>query len=96
MSHPATSDIQRLWYTRCPAPTPFGVAIQQGRLQEEFVNDGFDVKALQDATDPLVRQSHYTHSQPNSLRQGGNIPALWARSQGGRTRVIGALVLLIR
>jgi ABC-type nitrate/sulfonate/bicarbonate transport system substrate-binding protein len=85
----ATSDIQRLWYTRCPAPTPFGIAIQQGRLGQEFASDGFDIKALQDASDPFIRQSHYTHSQPHSFRQGGNIPAIWARSQGARTRVIG-------
>lgn len=79
----------QLWYTRCPAPTPFGIAIQQGRLKREFADEGFDVKALQDSADPVVRQSHYTHSQPNSFRQGGNIPALWARSQGTQTRVIG-------
>ena len=36
-----------------------------------------------------MRRSHFTHSQPWSLRQGGNIPALWARSQGSDTRLIG-------
>jgi ABC-type nitrate/sulfonate/bicarbonate transport system substrate-binding protein len=81
--------IRHLWYTRCPAPTPLGIAIQQGRLKQEFANDGFDIKALQDSADPTIRQSHYTHSQPHSFRQGGNIPALWARSQGTQTRVIG-------
>jgi len=81
--------MSQLWYTRCPAPTPFGIAIQQGRLKREFANEGFDIKALQDSADPIVRQSHFTHSQPHSFRQGGNIPALWARSQGTQTRVIG-------
>ncbi len=85
----ATPEIRQLWYTRCPAPTPLGIAIQQGRLREEFAREGFDVKALQDSTDPAIRESHYTHSQPHSFRQGGNIPALWARSRGARTRVIG-------
>jgi ABC-type nitrate/sulfonate/bicarbonate transport system substrate-binding protein len=85
----SASAIQRLWYTRCPAPTPFGIAIQQRRLEEEFAGDGIDLKALQDAADPSIRESHYTHSQAHSFRQGGNIPALWARSQGARTRVIG-------
>jgi ABC-type nitrate/sulfonate/bicarbonate transport system substrate-binding protein len=90
MSQPVVaSNIERLWYTRCPAPTPFGIAIQQGRLQQEFLKDGFDIGALQDSSDPAIRLSHFTHSQPHSFRQGGNIPALWARSQGGRTRVIG-------
>ena len=85
----APAEVQRLWYTRCPAPTPFGIAIQQGRLEREFASDGLEIKALQDAAEPSIRQSHYTHSQPHSFRQGGNIPALWARSQGARTRVIG-------
>jgi ABC-type nitrate/sulfonate/bicarbonate transport system substrate-binding protein len=81
--------MRRLWYTRCPAPTPFGIAAQRGWLRDEFAADGIDVKALQDADDPLVRRSHFTHSQPWSFRQGGNIPALWARAQGADTRVIG-------
>ncbi|TDV13967.1 ABC transporter substrate-binding protein [Paraburkholderia caballeronis] len=81
--------MSRLWYTRCPAPTPFGIAAQQGLLQQEFAADGIDVAALQDADDVLIRRSHFTHSQPWSFRQGGNIPALWARSQGSDTRLIG-------
>jgi ABC-type nitrate/sulfonate/bicarbonate transport system substrate-binding protein len=84
-----TPPVDRLWYTRCPAPTPFGIAIQQGWLQEEFRAENIDVRALQDASDPAIRQSHYTHSQPRSFRQGGNIPALWARANGADTRVIG-------
>jgi ABC-type nitrate/sulfonate/bicarbonate transport system substrate-binding protein len=81
--------MSRIWYTRCPAPTPFGIAAQRGWLSDEFAADGIDIKALQDADDPLVRRSHFTHSQPWSFRQGGNIPALWARAQGADTRVIG-------
>lgn len=81
--------MSRLWYTRCPAPTPFGIAAQKGWLQEEFAADGIDVTALQDADDVLIRRSHFTHSQPWSFRQGGNIPALWARAQGSETRLIG-------
>ncbi|OLL31045.1 desulfurase [Burkholderia sp. SRS-W-2-2016] len=81
--------MSRLWYTRCPAPTPFGIAAQKGWLDEEFAADGIDVKALQDADDVAIRRSHFTHTQPWSFRQGGNIPALWARSQGSDTRLIG-------
>jgi len=81
--------MNRLWYTRCPAPTPFGIAAQQGLLQQEFAADGIDIKALQDADDAAIRRSHFTHTQPWSFRQGGNIPALWARAQGSDTRLIG-------
>ncbi len=77
-----------LWYTRCPAPTPFGVAIRQRRLHDEFAADGFAIAALQDADDPRIRRSHFTHGQPWSFRQGGNIPALWARAQGSDTRLV--------
>lgn len=83
------SRIDLLWYTRCPAPTPFGVAIQQGRLDQAFAPHAIRWQALQDAADPAIRRSHYTHSQPHSFRQGGNIPALWARANGASTRVIG-------
>jgi ABC-type nitrate/sulfonate/bicarbonate transport system substrate-binding protein len=81
--------MSRLWYTRCPAPTPFGITVQKGWLEQEFAADGIDVKALQDADDVTIRRSHFTHTQPWSFRQGGNIPALWARSQGSDTRLIG-------
>lgn len=84
-----STTIDTLWYTRCPAPTPLGIAIQQGWLAQEFAADGLHIKALQDADDPQIRRSHFTHSQPHSFRQGGNIPALWARSSGAATRVIG-------
>lgn len=85
----AASEVRTLWYTRCPAPTPFGVAIQQGRLEEALAQQHIGWQALQDAADPVIRRSHYTHSQPHSFRQGGNIPALWARANGADTRVIG-------
>jgi len=83
------TSIDTLWYTRCPAPTPFGIAIQHGWLAQEFAADGLQIKALQDADDPAIRRSHFTHAQPHSFRQGGNIPALWARASGAATRVIG-------
>lgn len=88
-SRASSSAIDTLWYTRCPAPTPFGIAIQHGWLAQEFAADGLTVQALQDAADPAIRRSHFTHSQPHSFRQGGNIPALWARASGAQTRVIG-------
>ncbi len=80
----------RLWYTRCPVPTAFGLALQQNLLEDEFGGDaGFAIGALQDSADRAVRQSHYTHSQPRSFRHGGNYPAIWAQANGADTRVIG-------
>ena len=78
------------WFTRCPVPTTFGIALQMGLLEREFGDDPLvSFRALQESTDPTVLQSHYTHTQPNSLRHGGNIPALYAQASGADTKVIG-------
>lgn len=87
--HSAASSRDTVWYTRCPAPTPFGIAIQQGALADELRAASLTFRALQDSDDVAVRDSHYTHTQPWSFRQGGNIPALWARASGTQTRLIG-------
>jgi ABC-type nitrate/sulfonate/bicarbonate transport system substrate-binding protein len=84
-----TKPIDTLWYTRCPVPTPLGIAAQLGWIEEEFRADGIRVRTLQDETDPSLRESHFDHKLDNSFRQGGNIPAIWARSQGRQTRVVG-------
>ena len=81
--------VDTLWYTRCPVPTPLGIAAQLGWIEEEFKGDGIAVRTLQDETDPSVRESHFDHKLDNSFRQGGNIPAIWARSAGRPTRVVG-------
>ena len=78
-----------LWYTRCPVPTPLGIAVQQGHVAREFLPDGLTVKSLRDDESKAVRESHYDHKLLNSFRQGGSIPAIWARSAGRDTRVIG-------
>jgi ABC-type nitrate/sulfonate/bicarbonate transport system substrate-binding protein len=81
--------IDTLWYTRCPVPTPLGIAAQRGWIEEEFRKDGITVRTLQDEIDPNIRESHFDHKLDNSFRQGGNIPAIWARAAGRDTRVIG-------
>ena len=78
-----------LWYTRCPVPTAVGIAVQQGRIAEEFARDGLTVRSLRDNADRAIRESHYDHKLLNSFRQGGSIPAIWARAEGRDTRVIG-------
>jgi ABC-type nitrate/sulfonate/bicarbonate transport system substrate-binding protein len=84
-----TTRIDTLWYTRCPVPTALGIAAQLGWVEEEFRPDGIKVRTLQDEADPSLRESHFDHKLDNSFRQGGNIPAIWARSQGRQTRVVG-------
>jgi ABC-type nitrate/sulfonate/bicarbonate transport system substrate-binding protein len=76
-------------YSRCHVPTPLGIASQRGWLVEEAARHGYDLLALRDVDDPAVRRSHYDHSQNDSIRQGGSTPAIWARSIGADTKVIG-------
>lgn len=80
---------QTLWYTRCPVPTGVGIAVQLGLFENEFERDGITLKSLQESRDRTERESHFDHNLPSSFRQGGNIPAIWARSRGRDTRVIG-------
>ncbi len=88
----ASPQLDRLWYTRCPVPTPLGLASQLGWFLEEFREDGIGIFTLQEADEASLRESHYDHHLINSFRQGGNVPAIWARSRSinaPSTRVIG-------
>jgi ABC-type nitrate/sulfonate/bicarbonate transport system substrate-binding protein len=90
MTHAPVPDT--LWYTRCPVPTATGIAADRRWLAAEFAPDGIAVRSLQEAApdvDAAARRTHYTHSLPGLFREGGNVPALWARSQGEPTRLVG-------
>jgi ABC-type nitrate/sulfonate/bicarbonate transport system substrate-binding protein len=76
-------------FTRCPVPTATGIAADLGWLAEEFARYGIGVSSLQDGTRDVAAEIHYTHAHPGLFREGGNVPALWARSRGEPTRLIG-------
>ncbi|WP_433443613.1 ABC transporter substrate-binding protein [Nonomuraea sp. CA-141351] len=82
------SSIDKIWYTRCPVPTASGLAHNQGWLAEEFQVAGLDVGILQDAG-PELAEHHFDHQLLGLFREGGNVPALAARSAGAPTRLIG-------
>jgi sulfonate transport system substrate-binding protein len=81
--------VSSIWYTRCPVPTTSGIAQHFGWLERAFEREGIQVQSLQESSDPAVRRSHFTHSLPASFREGGNIPAIWARANGEDTAVVG-------
>src|SRR6202789_527740 len=85
----SNSNLDILWYTRCPVPTGLGIALQKGWLEESFRAQNTLVKSLRESNDKAVRESHFDHTLQNSVRHGGNIPAIWARSAGRETRVLG-------
>lgn len=80
---------KNIWYTRCPVPTAFSIALRNGWFDEEFAADGIEVASLLKSTDPAVRESHFDHTQADSFRHGGNTPPLWSRAKGGDVRLIG-------
>jgi ABC-type nitrate/sulfonate/bicarbonate transport system substrate-binding protein len=84
--------IDTIWYTRCPVPTAFAIAVKLGWLEEEFGREGIAFQSLAASTDPKVRQSHFEHTLPNSLRHGGTIPPLVTRSRGRDLRLVGLSV----
>jgi ABC-type nitrate/sulfonate/bicarbonate transport system substrate-binding protein len=85
----AQTPLDTLWYTRCPVPTGLGIALQKGWLEESFRTQNTIVKSLRESNEKAVRESHFDHTLRNSVRHGGNIPAIWARSAGRDTRVLG-------
>ncbi len=82
-------EVEDIYYTRCPAPTATGVATGLDRLRPAFSGTPFRFTALQDVTDPELRRRHFDHRIVNLIREGGNIPAIWARSEGAPTRLLG-------
>ena len=86
---PMARKVDTIWYTRCPVPTAFSIAIQLGWLEREFAPDGIRIWSLQQIADRSALQSHFNHSLDDSFRYGGNIPPIWARSEGAETRLIG-------
>lgn len=85
----ASNQPDTLWYTRCPVPTASSIAIERGWLDEEFAPEGIRVSSLRESGSREVRESHFSHTQENSFRQGGNIPPIWARSIGRDVSLIG-------
>lgn len=80
--------VERISITRCPVPTASSVAFDRGFLQKELAKAGILASVLQDEKDAAMHGAHFDHSLPFLVREGGNIPALWARSTGRDTRLV--------
>ncbi|QXI25501.1 ABC transporter substrate-binding protein [Pseudomonas vanderleydeniana] len=83
----ARTELDQIWFTRCPVPTASGIAYKLGWLSEEFAVDGLPVSTLQEARQ--FGHHHYDHQLPGLFREGGNVPALAARAAGSPSRLIG-------
>jgi sulfonate transport system substrate-binding protein len=82
------TETDELWYARCPVPTASGIALDLGWLNAEFARDGIRLSSVRDADLHSIRQAHFHHRLPGLFREGGNIPAIWAKSTGVHTSVV--------
>jgi ABC-type nitrate/sulfonate/bicarbonate transport system substrate-binding protein len=80
--------VSTVWFTRCPVPTASGLAYNLGWLADRYAESGVEVGILQDAPLEIARH-HYDHDLVGLIREGGNVPAIAARAEGARTRLIG-------
>jgi ABC-type nitrate/sulfonate/bicarbonate transport system substrate-binding protein len=81
----ASKDItDEIFHTVCPVP----VAAIFGHIEKEFLQSGTQLNILQASSDRSIRESHFVHRIDNLFRQGGNAPALYAKSSGSDTKLI--------
>lgn len=76
-----------IWYSHC-GYSPLAMAVQLGWLGDELKPDGIALRSVKRDAGTDGQLSHYDHHLPFSLRQGGSVPALWARSRGAPTRLL--------
>ena len=81
------SGVTTVTVTRCAVPTASSLALDDGRLAEALAPLGLAAGEL--AGGPARGPAHFDHSGEWLLREGGNVPALWARSRGAATRLVG-------
>ena len=82
-----------LWYSQRGGATTTALALRRHWLQDEFAPNraGADVRllSLAEAASRDIRLSHYHHGQSGLLREGSNVPAIWARAAGQQAVVVG-------
>ncbi len=79
---------KEIWYTRCPVPTALGLAVRRGVLDEAIAPLGLKLASIQQSSSRATQTSHFTHTLADSIRHGGNTPAIFARSTGADTRIV--------
>ncbi|MDR1191093.1 MAG: ABC transporter substrate-binding protein [Verrucomicrobiales bacterium] len=78
----------RAVYTICPVLVASHIAVEKGWLAAEIKKAGGAPQYLW-SLPPENWLAHFTHRRADLFRDGGNIPAIWARSRGEDTRLLG-------
>jgi ABC-type nitrate/sulfonate/bicarbonate transport system substrate-binding protein len=78
----------QLWYSCRGGATATGLAVRKGWLHAEFASGATQLRALEEAASRDIRLSYYHHGQTGLVREGGNVPAIWARSENQSAVVV--------
>lgn len=83
---------RRVVLTRCPIGSASEIALQKGWLKEAFAELDAELVMLQ-SLETSEHIKHFTQESPLSFREGGNIPPIWAQSNGNRTKLLGLTMI---
>lgn len=75
-------------FSRCPVGTATEYLMKKGLLGDALQKVGGEYCVLQDM-DATYHNAHFTQEAPLHFRDGGNIPPMWAQSQGDRSVLLG-------
>ncbi len=79
---------KEIYFTPCPVEVLSHVAFHAGFFAESFRGTGSELRHISSL--PTAEwDNHFTHRHPHFIRDGGNIPPIWARSRGVDTYAIG-------
>ncbi|MBE2213939.1 MAG: ABC transporter substrate-binding protein [Opitutaceae bacterium] len=76
-------------YTICPVLVASNLAVELGWLEEEIKKSGASLTYLRALGDSVGWLPHFSHKLDNFFRDGGNIPAIWAKSGITDTTLLG-------
>jgi ABC-type nitrate/sulfonate/bicarbonate transport system substrate-binding protein len=90
MSAAPLTDSQPLetYYSICPLLVASNIAVELGWLDEEFDRVGASAVYLRSLENNQGWLAHFRHSKARLLRDGGAIPALWAKADLADTTLI--------
>lgn len=86
------ADIKEIYYTICPVGNASYIAANHGFLKNGLAK--YDVEPIRLQT--LEREkwaAHFNYQNDRLFREGGNIPPLWAKSNGAEVILIGLNLL---
>jgi ABC-type nitrate/sulfonate/bicarbonate transport system substrate-binding protein len=85
----ATPTATELVYTICPVLSGANVAAELGWLDEEIKKTGTKLSYLGALPEEIGWLPHFNHKLGNLIRDGGNIPSIWAKADTADTKLIG-------